>query len=186
MLTISASALAIIFCALLVSSVTDLKQRIIPDQLVILVAVCGVVACLSSRPSEIGMSLLVAAGVFVGLALCCYCNWLGGGDVKLISALSLAAPVHQVGWLLVYISVAGAVVCCAYLTARFALKTFRIMPAGQAPPSAQGGFSAWARCESERIMAGQSVPYALAIFGGFIYHIFTEFAPCSHVIFCSS
>jgi prepilin peptidase CpaA len=113
---------------------------------------------------------LAAAGVFFVLALCCHCNWLGGGDVKLMSALSLAVPTHQVGALLVEISVAGAILCCAYLTARFALKTFRIMPAGQTPPPIQGPVSAWLRLESERIMEGRSVPYALAILGGFAYH----------------
>jgi prepilin peptidase CpaA len=181
---ISTSALAIIFCALLASSFIDLKRRIIPDELVILVAMCGLCACLSARPSEIGLSLLVAAGVFFVLALCCHFNWLGGGDVKLMSALSLAVPAHQVGLLIMEISVAGAILCCAYLAARFALKTFQMEPAGQTPSSVPGPFSTWARCESERILAGRSVPYALAILGGFVYHAFTEFAPCSHAIFC--
>jgi prepilin peptidase CpaA len=180
---ISTSALAIIFCALLASSLIDLKQRIIPDELAILVAVCGLCACLATRSSELGLSLLIAAGVFFALALCHRCNWLGGGDVKLISALSLAMPVHQVGTLMVEISVAGAILCCVYLTAGFALKTFRTKPAGQTPPSTP--FRGWVRLESERIMAGRSVPYAVAILGGFVYHAFIEFAPCSHAIFCS-
>jgi prepilin peptidase CpaA len=181
---IHTTAFAIIVCALVASSVVDLKKRIIPDELVILVAVCGLCACLAARASEVGFGLLAAAGVFIVLVLCCRANWLGGGDVKLMSALSLAVPVHQVGPLMVEISVAGAILCCAYLTARLALKSLQIQPAGPAP-SAQGRFSAWARCESERIMAGRSVPYALAIFGGFVYHVLTEFAPCSHAIFCS-
>lgn len=185
MSVVSTSALAIIFCSLLASSLIDLKQRIIPNELVILVAVCGLCACLSTRPSEVGWNLLVAAGVFTALAFCYHRNWLGGGDVKLISALTLAVPVHQVGPLIVDISVAGAVLCCAYLAAGFALKTFRAVPAGPTLPSTQGPFSAWLRCESERIMEGRSVPYALAILGGFVYHAFTEFAPCSHAIFCS-
>jgi prepilin peptidase CpaA len=182
---ISTSALAIIFCSLLASSLIDLKHRIIPNELVILVAVCGLSACLLTRPSEVGWSLLIAAGVFIALAFCYRCNWLGGGDVKLISALTLAVPVHQVGPLIVDISVAGAVLCCAYLAAGFALKSFRAVPAGPTPQSTQGPFSAWLRCESERIMEGRSVPYALAILGGFVYHAFTEFAPCSHAISCS-
>jgi hypothetical protein len=84
------------------------------------------------------------------------------------------------------ISIAGAILCGGYLAARFALKTFQMQPAGQTPSSVQGPFGTWARCESERIMAGRSVPYALAILGGFVYHALTEFAPCSHAIFCSS
>lgn len=184
--TVHTLAIAIILCALLASSVVDLKQRIIPDELVILVAVCGLCACLSTRSSEVGLSLLIAVGVFFALALCCRYNWLGGGDVKLMSALSLAVPAHQVQGLMVEISVAGAALCCTYLAARYALTTFQTMPAGQTLPPTQSPWSAWARLESERIMEGRSVPYALAIFGGFVYHAFTEFAPCSHVIFCSS
>jgi prepilin peptidase CpaA len=182
---INTSALAIIFCALLASSVIDLKRRIIPDELVILVAVCGLCACLATRSSEVGLSLSIGAGVFFALVLCHRCNWLGGGDVKLISALSLVVPAHQVGTLMVEISVAGAILCCVYLTAGFALRTFRTKPAGETPLSTQGPFSGWVHLESERIMAGRSVPYALAILGGFAYHAFTEFAPCSHAIFCS-
>ena len=186
MAAVDTLALAIILCALLASSVVDLKQRIIPDELVILVAVCGLGACLSTRFSEVGLSLLIAAVVFFTLAVCCRYNLLGGGDVKLMSALSLAVPAQQVGWLMVEISVAGAVLCCAYLSARHALKAFRVVPAGGTPLPAQAPLSAWVRLESERIMEGRSVPYALAILGGFVYHAFTEFAPCSHVIFCSS
>jgi prepilin peptidase CpaA len=167
---ISTSALAIIFCALLVSSVVDLQRRIIPDELVILVAVCGLCACLSARPSDLGLSLLIAAAVFVALAICCRFNWLGGGDVKLMSALSLAVPANQVSTLIAEISVAGAILCCAYLAAGFALKRFPMVPAGQTPPPTQGSFDAWVRLESERIMECRSVPYALAIFGGFVCH----------------
>lgn len=185
MAAFSTTAFAIIFCALLASSFIDLKKRIIPDELVILVAVCGLCACLATRPSEVWLSLLAAVGVFFVLAICCHCNWLGGGDVKLMSALSLAVPAHQVGPLMMEISVAGAILCCCYLAARFALKTFQMQPVGQTPSSVQGPFSTWARCESDRIMAGRSVPYALAILGGFVYHALTEFAPCSHAIFCS-
>ncbi len=129
---------------------------------------------------------MIAAGVFFALAICFHFGWLGGGDVKLMSALSLAVPADQVGALIVAISVAGAILCCAYLAAGFALKTFRVMPAGQTPPLIEGRFRSWFRLESERIMAGRSVPYALAILGGYVYHSFTEFAPCSHVTFCLS
>lgn len=180
----STSALTIIFCALIACSIIDLKRRIIPDELVILVALCGLGACLSTRPAEIGWTLLIAACVFIALALCFHYNWLGGGDVKLMSALCLAVPPHQVGSLLVEISVAGAIVCVIYLAAGFALKTFRIMPAGQTPPASQGPFGNWIRCESARILEGRSVPYALAIMGGFAYHLFTEYAPCSNAMFC--
>lgn len=185
MSALSTSAIAIVFCALLASSFVDLKQRIIPDELVILVAMCGLSACLLTRPSQAWLSLLIAAGVFVVLAVCFHCKWLGGGDVKLITALSLAVPAHQVGTLMLAISVAGAVLCCVYLAARFALGTFQIKPVGQTERAIQGPFSAWARSESERILAGRSVPYALAILGGFGYHTFTESVSCSYAIFCS-
>jgi prepilin peptidase CpaA len=169
---IDASALAIITCALIASSFVDLKRRIIPNELVILVAVCGLGACLSTRPSDAALSLLVAGGVFFALAWCCRRNWLGGGDVKLMTALTLAVPASEVGALLVAISVAGAILCCAYLTARLALTTFRLVPAGPAPAAADAPLLAWVHAESARIMEGRSVPYALAIFGGFVYHAF--------------
>ncbi len=185
MAIVSTLAIAIIICALLASSFIDLKKRIIPDELVILIAVCGLCACLSTRPSEIWLSLVIAAGVFIALAICHHCHWLGGGDVKLISALSLAVPVDQVGALILAISLAGAVLCCAYLSAGFVLKTLRAEPAGRTPPPDEGPFSAWLRDESQRIIEGRTVPYALAIFGGFVSHAYTEFAPCSYAIFCS-
>ena len=184
MAIVSTLAIAIIICALFASSFIDLKKRIIPDELVILIALCGLCACLSTRPPEIWLSLLIAAGVFIALAICHHCHWLGGGDVKLISALSLAVPIDQVGALILAISLAGAVLCCAYLSAGFVLKALQVEPAGRAPP-VEGTFSGWLRDESERIIEGRTVPYALAIFGGFVYHAYTEFAPCSYAIFCS-
>jgi prepilin peptidase CpaA len=160
----------IVFAALLWAAATDLKERIIPDELTILIAVSGLVLCLAARPGQIWLSLLAAFAVFFGLGLLCRYGMVGGGDVKLIAAVSLLFPAHETGQLLIAIALAGGLLSFFYLGASVIIKSLSLENVSL---EADGGaaLSRWFRLESARIASRKQVPYAIAILGGVIWHV---------------
>ena len=106
--------LAVLFAALAVSVVTDLKKRLILNAVTLpalaIAAVC--VLCLGGLPllGESALGALVCAGP---LALAMLRGWMGAGDVKLM-ALCGAVAGAAAGWpfslmVLLYVAVAGGV-----------------------------------------------------------------------------
>ncbi len=170
---------------LFVAALTDLNDRRIPDKVTIAVAAIGVAHGLLVRPGAAWLSLVVAAVVFCGLAVLSHRRIIGGGDVKLVSALTLLVPPTGVGRLLVDIALAGGVLSCLYLAARFRLK---VQATPDVSPAARQG-SGWAvalNAERRRIAAGAPMPYALAIFGGACLYAVNEIVSCSSGLSCSS
>jgi prepilin peptidase CpaA len=155
----------IIFAGLLWGAFTDLKERIIPNELVIVIALLGLVLCIAGRQTQIGLSLFAVAAVFFGAAFLCRYGMIGGGDVKLLAAVTLLVPPSEVGMLLMNIALAGGVLSCIYLGASFAIAG---PPLESAPVGAGrgGGLSRWFKLESARIASRKQVPYAIAILGG--------------------
>ena len=176
---------------LLVAALTDLNDRRIPDRVTIAVAALGVGLGLLIRPGSAWLSLVVAAVVFCGLAVLSHRRIIGGGDVKLVSALTLLVPPTGVGRLLVDIALAGGVLSCLYLAARFRLKvqaTPDVSPAAR-QGSGRAQASGWAvaiNAERRRIAAGAPMPYALAIFGGACLYAANEIVSCSSALSSSS
>ena len=82
---------------LAVSAVTDLKKRRIPNELVVAVAAIGVTLGLLTRPGALWLSLLAAASAFVALGVLSHYRIIGGGDLKLISAVTLLVPPDRIG-----------------------------------------------------------------------------------------
>ena len=108
----SAVVLAGCLAALLTAAVIDLKCRIVPNRLVIVIAGGGVALRLLSSPGLIWVSLLVAAAFFVVLGRLSHHDWIGGGDAKLIAAVTLLAPPAGIGKLLFDITLAGGLMSC--------------------------------------------------------------------------
>ena len=105
------------------SAGTDLKERRIPNELAAAVAAVGLVQGLALRPGQVWLSLLVAFVVFCGLGVLSHYRIIGGGDLKLISAVTLLVPPERVGQLLIEIALAGGVLACIYLLAGYALRS---------------------------------------------------------------
>jgi prepilin peptidase CpaA len=175
---------AVALAALTASAWTDLKDRIIPNELVGLAAASGLGLSLALRPDETWIGMLTATLMLFGLGVIAHHGIIGGGDVKLISAATLLVPPAHIGQLLAAIAIAGGVLSCAYLAARAALKRGHVraaVPGGQNDQNAGGWFSD----ECARIAAGGPMPYALAILGGVAGTVAGELPQCLSASFCS-
>jgi prepilin peptidase CpaA len=174
--------------ALLTSAWMDLKDRIIPNDLVILVGGSGLGLSLMLRPEQIWISLLGAVLVLVALGVLAHYGMMGGGDVKLISATTLLVPPEHIGELMVLIALTGGLLSGVYLVARLALRRSRPGRAAVSTETAGGhGRIPDSRFSDEyfRVAAGQPMPYALAILGGVVVFIARELLQCLSANFCS-
>jgi len=160
---------------LTVSAATDLKDRRIPNELVAAVAAIGLTQGVLARPGQVWLSLLVALIVFCGLGVLSHYRIIGGGDLKLISAVTLLVPPERVGQLLIEIALAGGVLSCVYFLARYALKSPSVASSGAAEVARAGaGFALAIKTERVRIAMGDPLPYALAVLGGVAIYVTRE------------
>lgn len=173
--------------ALMASVWTDLKDRIIPNEIVGLVMVCGLGLTLLLRPEQIGIGLLSAAALLIGLGVLAHLAVMGGGDVKLITAASLLFPPAYIGQMLVSIALAGGLLSCIYIAARRSIVSGarRQRSSSDIELSQTGLVPRWVSVERERIAAGGPMPYALAISGGVVSLIAGELSQCLPANFCS-
>jgi prepilin peptidase CpaA len=157
----------------------DVRDRRIPNEIVVAVAAIGVTLGIITRPGQIWLNLLVAFIVFCALGILSHHRLIGGGDVKLISAVTLLVPPDRVGHLLIAIALAGGALSCCYLAARYGLKKLSPTPSSaQAVAGRGGGFVATVEAEGVRIAAGDPMPYAVAILGGVILYATGGLFPC--------
>lgn len=160
-----------------VSAGIDLRDRLIPNELVVAVALIGLSQGLVSRPGVVWLSLLVAVIVFLGLGIFSHFKIIGGGDLKLISATTLLVPPDGVGQLLIDIVLAGGLLSCFYLAARYGLKSLpsSLSVAPEVVPSAKAsGLARMIKTERARIAIGYPMPYAVAVLGGVIIYAAME------------
>jgi prepilin peptidase CpaA len=158
-----------------VAAGTDLKDRRIPNEIVAAVAAVGLTQGLITRPGQIWLSLLVASVVFCGLAVLSRYRIIGGGDLKLISAVTLLVPPEHVGQLLIEIALAGGVLSCIYLLAPYALRSgLATSFAAAEVTEPEVGFDLKIRKKRVRIGAGGLLPYAVAILGGALIYVTRE------------
>lgn len=114
---LACAALAI---ALLVSVVTDLRERRILNA-VTFPALAAVAACAiwlggTAVLAQAGLGALICAGP---LAVAAFCGWMGAGDVKLIAVSGAVAGIAA-GWplslaVLVDVAVAGGIEAAAWI-----------------------------------------------------------------------
>lgn len=152
------------------AAATDVRQRIIPNHLVLLLAANGIVLRLADRAGwhAVAVSIITAAGVLVLLGQAVRLGAIGGGDAKLIAAVTLLVAPRDVPGLLIAIAIAGGLVSCLYFAVRRA--TQRQSPAGMARPSHGCALHRALCMERDRIAAGEPMPYALAVFIGTIWY----------------
>jgi prepilin peptidase CpaA len=174
----------VVLISLLLCAGIDLRERIIPNEIVAVVAVCGLLLGAMNWPAQLWLSVVVAIAALYALGMACRMNVLGGGDAKLISALTLMTPPSRAGALFLYIACAGGALSCVYLSIRFVLRgrSFSRNEACAAGDSAAIGPNnssipnSLIRDECARIADGGPMPYALAIVGGFAVYLAREFS----------
>jgi prepilin peptidase CpaA len=158
-------AAALLLLPLAVAAWHDIALRRIPDGIVLLAAGMGAGLRAAEGPAALGGSLLVALAVFALLLIPFARGWLGGGDVKLLSALAIAIPPAAAPGLLVATTLAGGVLALLYLS-------LRLLPA-PAPAARRVGFlpRRILAVERARIRRGAPLPYGLAIAAGAVFVI---------------
>jgi prepilin peptidase CpaA len=170
--------------ALVASAATDLKERIIPNELVVVIALAGLLLCLAMRPGQIGISLLGAALVFLAVGVLCHYGAIAGGDVKLMAAVTLLVPPGSIVELLTRIALAGGLLSGLYLVASYMVRNPCSGSCDATPDNGASSVAEWARVESIRIASRKQVPYAVAILGGVIWYVARERFPCSSEMSC--
>jgi prepilin peptidase CpaA len=104
--------LAMLAALLVAAAVVDLRRREIPHWVVIATAALAPFFWWSTGLSlwpHVAIQLGVATLIFGGFALAFMRGWMGGGDVKLLTALVLWLPWQAVVALLVIMSFAGGI-----------------------------------------------------------------------------
>jgi prepilin peptidase CpaA len=159
----------LILVCLSVAVATDVADRIIPNRLVLLVLCAGIFLRLLSPAGPFWPSLLGLLIVVAALSVLASYNFIGWGDAKLIAALAVAVPPDRLLTLVFAIVLAGGLLSCIYLASRTILRHAAVPAApGQQTPL----FQVAAR-ERARILAGEPMPYAVAIFAGATYTLVT-------------
>jgi prepilin peptidase CpaA len=132
MVVLQSFLLAVLALLLLGAAVMDLRARIIPDRLNIAVAVLAAGWWIANGLGlgAIGLQLLAALlvfGLFAGLFAL---GMIGGGDVKLLTALALWLPPMLLIKMLVLMVLAGGLLSIAMIAWKFARKS---KAAGEVP-----------------------------------------------------
>jgi len=142
-----------------VACFTDLRSRRIPNWLVLLAAITGIVIAASATPIAAGLKLS-GGGLLTGLAIWFpfyMLRMIGAGDVKLFAATAtFLGPMGAVEGAL-YTALYGGLVAAGYMIARSGLaSTFvRLVSGLQSPALLRNPEATRSR-----------MPYALAIAGG--------------------
>jgi prepilin peptidase CpaA len=103
---------AVLAAMLIVAMAGDLRTRLIPNRLNAAIALLAIPFWfLSGLPvwPDIALQIAVAAGVFMVFLLAFQLGMMGGGDVKLVTAVALWLPYTAVVKLLLIMSIAGGV-----------------------------------------------------------------------------
>lgn len=141
---------------LLLSSWQDVVMRRIPDSLNAAMAVFGLF-WLFAIPAEFSAwSIARPLMLFIFLVPLCGSGLLGGGDVKMMAALSLGLSSSEFWNFLWFSAIAGGVLGIAYLAGR------RRMGLASPAPQPRVFGRVW-RVERRRIKNGGPLPYGVAI-----------------------
>ena len=151
---------------LIFAAARDIATRLIPDGVSIAIAVTGLSCRATLGWSEAGLSLAIGGLLFVLLLPLAMRGWLGGGDVKLISAMAVGlAP--QETWLFIVATVfAGGALGLAYILGRHIVPEVRLANGGTVLHRVLA-------IEARRIRRRGPLPYGVAIATGGLVVLYT-------------
>lgn len=157
--------------ALLFAAAHDVAVRTVPNRVSLTVAAAGLV--LNALDGQLVPALFGGGLVFAGAWYCWRRGWIGGGDVKLLTACVLLVPPGAVPELLLSTAIAGGILALCYV----ALARLLPEPGGRslqrAGPARHDNMvrRIW-RVERRRIHRGQSLPYSCAIAAGMLLTLY--------------
>lgn len=116
-LAILATFFAGLVCA---ACLFDITVRCIPNTVcLLLIALYPAIFATPAAPDPVWAGVATGLAVFAAGAVVFAAGWLGGGDVKLLSALALwAGPAHLAGFLLITALAGGVLALAALVYAR--------------------------------------------------------------------
>jgi len=141
---------------LVFAAARDVATRLIPDEVSVAIAVAGLISRLTVGWADAGVSLLIGAVLFFALLPLVARGFLGGGDVKVISAMAVGLAPQETWMFIVATVFAGGLLGVAYILGRHVVPQPRL--AGQA--------SLLRRVmvvEAWRVRRRGPLPYAVAI-----------------------
>jgi len=158
--------------ALLFATAHDVAVRTVPNLLSAIVAAAGL--GLNALDAQLGPALFCGGLVFAGCWYCWRRGWIGGGDVKLLSASAMLVPPASVPELVLATAIAGGALALFYLGLERLLprgttsQQIRPQPTGprHTGPRRTGLLGRIWRAERRRIRRRLSLPYACAISAG--------------------
>jgi prepilin peptidase CpaA len=113
----------LVTASLVAAAVSDLARRRIPNTVsLVIVGAFVVTAVLELSLVRVEWDLAVAVTVFAGGAALFWCNWLGGGDVKLLAASTLWIGAVDTPRFLILVGLLGGVLALAVLVLRLAAR----------------------------------------------------------------
>ena len=152
---------------LLLAATTDLALRMVPNFVCLALAIDGVIG--RGFSCALPTSLLAMLCVFVPAIVCWRHGLMGGGDAKLLAAVSLLVPANAVLLLVLAIALSGGIIGLFYWT----MKLFVGSPK---TASRRRAFYRILQIERHRIRRGFSIPYAMAITSGTLFVLGCELA----------
>jgi prepilin peptidase CpaA len=150
--------LIIAIILLAVASLNDIATRSIPDFTALGLVIIGIAARLADHSAV--AALTGSASVFILGALCWRFGWLGGGDVKLLTACCWLVPPPLMPQLVLVTAIAGGVLALLYLGLSYVARMWPASSRAKRPRSLAGRI---ARAEWWRIQRLASLPYGCAI-----------------------
>jgi prepilin peptidase CpaA len=151
---------------LVFAAMHDIAARTIPNSVSLALATLGLV--LRVAEGQVVSSLALGALVFAVCAACWLRGWMGGGDVKLLTAAAIFVPTATVGQMIVATTLAGGVVAIFYLLARLVARRIAL----RASPAPRRFLARVLRAEHWRLLRGSPLPYGSAIAAGTLFVIF--------------
>ncbi len=164
--------------SLLTMAAADIRERIIPNRLVLAVMGAGFALRLLASPSEALISVIIWVCVLGGFGFLASRSLIGWGDAKMIPAVTLLAAPGEVPALIAAIAISGGVLALVYLAAQTALRRAgsdrtatrpHPLPGSRVP--ALRGLLNVLDIERARILAREPMPYGVAILGGVAAHV---------------
>ncbi len=168
----SISTMSIMICLsvalLLAASLHDIAARTIPNRICAALVLIGIGLRIADH--SLREALFTGFVVLAVMTACRLRGWLGGGDVKLLTAVALVLPPSLVPACMVWIGIAGGLLALGYIVLRRLL--VRLVPAPSfARPS--GRLARIGRAELFRIRRGGPLPYGVGIAAGAIAMLLT-------------
>ncbi|HTI81070.1 MAG TPA: prepilin peptidase [Acetobacteraceae bacterium] len=115
MISIRVACIELEVMLLLYTGCTEIAARMIPNAVCLMLATLGIThQMLLANPRQFGMSLIAATCVFLALLFVFTRGWIDGGDVKLLTAVSIGLPADAVMHFLTITVLAGGVLALVY------------------------------------------------------------------------